>query len=225
MSARKRGNISIGPFTGGRLPTVILTASLALSGCGVFGSTPAPTYKPDLSGTWILADSNDSTAFQLALGDSARRLPRSSGERGNSGMGRADTSYSVVGSRMLNPVRATQAAATAVGPAPSRLTIEATDSLVTFRFPVGEDVALATDWQQVTGIWSEQRPWELRARWYEGRLEVERRQPNGDRIKLEEYYSRSPGSDRLVVWTRISVPGDELSVRRVYRLAVSAASG
>jgi hypothetical protein len=97
------------------------------------------------------------------------------------------------------------------------MTISATDSLVRFRFDGQHDVALSTGWQAVQGGWGDGRSWRLRARWRQGRLEVERLQPDSGGIRLREYFSRSPGGDRLVVWTVAELP-QELTVRRIYRL-------
>jgi len=200
-------------------------AALAAGACAPARQYGPAGYRADLSGSWLLDPSlsNDSSAFALAFADSADPRLRSGrgrrfGRNPSTGLAGVDTVY------RMDPARTARRALAAVREPPARLTIAATDSLVTFRFGAGQDVALGTGWTQVAGSWGDDRVWRLRARWREGRLEVERDQPQQDGVQLHEYYSRSPGGDRLVVWTTITVQDDELSVRRVYRLAPGAAA-
>jgi hypothetical protein len=200
----------------------LVAAAACAAGCAAAGQgTDTAAYRPDLSGTWVLdaAAGNDSTALALALADSAdpRLLRVRGGHLTGGGWNRADTLY-----RAPDPVRTARLALAIVREPPPRVTISVADAMVTFRFAEQQDVALGTTWQRTVDGWGDGRAWRMRARWRAGRLEVERQQPDGD-VRLREYYSRSPGADRLVVWTAIELPGDELTVRRVYRLAEPAA--
>jgi hypothetical protein len=205
---------------------IALAASLAtaaVAGACAANSAGEPVYRPDLSGDWALdpAAGNDSSALGLALADSAD--PRLLALRGHRRP--PSTGADITRDRQFrepDPIATARSALAVVREPPPRITISATDSLVTFRFDGQQDVALSTAWVPMEAGWGDDRSWRLRARWREGRLEVERLQPQDGGVRLREYYSRSPGADRLVVWTAIELPGDELTVRRVYRLAEPA---
>jgi hypothetical protein len=200
---------------------VLAAVSLAATGCAPGTQADRAAYRPDLAGTWVLdpASGNDSSALALALADSAdpRLRPGRFRRPGGSDWPR-DSVY-----RPLDPVRAARLALAAVREPPPRITIGVADTMVTFRFEGGQDVALSTRWQPHQGGWGDDRNWRLRARWREGRLEVERAGAEGS-ARLREFYSRSPSGDRLVVWTVVELSGDELTVRRVYRLADTTGS-
>jgi hypothetical protein len=87
--------------------------------------------------------------------------------------------------------------------------------MVTIQIGVDSIVAVPTNWRKVRVTWLDAQPSEARARWKDGRLQIERRFDDGSGVT--EYYSRSPGSSRLVVYT--TVDGwlrTDATVRRVY---------
>lgn len=207
-----------------RARMLLLTAvNAAGAGCAAGTADSHPAYRADLDGEWVLdaAAGNDSSALALAFADSADpRLRASRGRRRPAGI---DLSRDTLG-RVGDPVLAARRALAAVREPPARLTIVATDTLVTFGFGGTQDVALRTAWQAAESGWADARSWRVRARWRQGRLEVERQPVPENGVRLREYYSRSPGGDRLVVWTVVELPADELTVRRIYRLSSSGRS-
>jgi hypothetical protein len=76
-------------------------------------------------------------------------------------------------------------------------------------------VALVPDWRMVRTVWVDGDSAEIRARWENGRLRVERRLDDG--ITVSEYYSRGAGAPYLVQYVVArGSSGSEVTVRRVY---------
>jgi hypothetical protein len=107
--------------------------------------------------------------------------------------------------------RALQAVRTPV----QRITISDSAGAFVLRGEVGDGVRVTPDGTTARVAWLDGTPADVRTRWVAQRLEVVRRLDGGTMIR--EFYSRSPGSSRLIVFTIVTGPFDgEITLRRVY---------
>jgi len=95
-----------------------------------------------------------------------------------------------------------------------RFTIEQSDTAVFFRYAPKAGVSVPTNWRKsTTRFWPGEEVVELRAKWSEDGLVLERGVAEGG--SSVEVFSRAPDSRRLVVTTEL--PGGR-TIRRVYDL-------
>lgn len=189
--------------------TRLLAAALAvtLAGCASGRYLSAPPGGMSLAGGWQLNEEASARPdSSRAVGD---RRPRTGGDSipgAIPGGGR--------GGRSLRGARP-MAGFGAMQP-PERFTIEQTGTAVTFRFAPKRAVTLRTDGSPTkTRFWPGVAEVDLRARWTEAGLRVERKLPMGG--SLVETYSRDPGAQRLVVTTEFSGRrAPSVQIRRVY---------
>ena len=170
--------------------------ALLIAGCAT-----APRYtspRPVLDGDWQLDTdaSNDATVFAV---DRNARETRA--------IARLDS---------ILP-NARFRADTLIRRPPQHMRIAAHDSMVWFRFDEDADVALRIGDGARDVRWFDGETWLVSVRWHEGRLQLRRQRR--DHPWITEYFDRSRGSDRLVVFSVMSGGEGEVSVRRVYRAA------
>jgi hypothetical protein len=100
-----------------------------------------------------------------------------------------------------------------------RFTIADSAGVLTLRTGDDARVVVTPDGSSTRRTWLDGTSAELRARWVQQRLEIMRRLDGG--ITVHEYYSRSPGGSRLIVFSIVKGPFDgEITVRRVYELVL-----
>jgi len=188
--------------------------ALASTGCALLGGGAAqPAARVSLAGNWALnvAESSD-TARAAVRGldrgirteqDANRAAPRPTGTYG------ARPRTARVDGELADRVRA------AVRSQAERLVIADSGAVIALQADEHARVVLSPDGSTVQQQWLDGTTAELRARWHEQRLEIVRRLDGG--ITVQEYYSRSPGGSRLVVFSIVRGPFDgEITVRRVY---------
>ncbi len=184
--------------------TAILLLCAGVAACSLAGPRFEPP-PPDLAGSWQLdrAGSSDSVALAVAFPDTLHRRP--------------DALFDSAGiqTRRVSRIRnaADFASLRAASHTIERLAIQRTSNHVVFVAGETAPVSIPLDGTNIETTWLDGQPCDVNARWRNGRLEVERTFADGTR--LTEYYSRFPGTDRLVVYTRVKDIG--LEFRRVYQ--------
>jgi hypothetical protein len=187
--------------------------ALASTGCALLGGGAAqPAARVSLAGNWALnvAESSDTahTAVRgldrgLRTEQDASRAMRPTGPYGE----RPRTAR--VDGELADRVRA------AVRGQAERLVIADSGGVIALQADAHARVVLSPDGSTVQQQWLDGTTAELRARWHEQRLEIVRRLDGG--ITVQEYYSRSPGGSRLVVFSIVRGPFEgEITVRRIY---------
>lgn len=192
-----------------------LTAvAAALTGCGLIGGARYVAPRPDLTGTWVLnrAESSDSAVLAGALTDTIgwRRI---AGDAAPADGGHDADRYAAYVRRRSDAERATIDVLRAT---PARFTVTQADSLFGIEVEGAPPVLVPIGGGAVAIIWIDGRSADVRARWHDGRLEVERRLEDG--VRIMEYYTRSPGGSRMVVFAEVDTGfGVSFALRRVYR--------
>jgi hypothetical protein len=186
------------------------------TGCALLdGGGAAPAPRGSLAGTWMLNENESSDTARASLHgleQEARAAPD-----GDRSAGRPAGTYPA-GRRAgrVDGELAARVVAAARGRS-DRFTIADSAGVLTLRTSDGPRVVVTPDGSTSRRNWLDGTISELRARWVQQRLEIVRRLDGG--ITVQEYYSRSPGSSRLVIFAIVSGPFDgEITVRRVYDL-------
>jgi hypothetical protein len=198
----------------------LLIAGLT-SGCVFFGGpAPAPLPEPDLAGTWIYnaAQSTDSAALAAALADTLRDWRYGGmGSLGGNGTGvYGPASDDTIGVNRMPRRWSRDATASLRAAAASAEQFKITRAGDTISFTIDDRTfPLPTDGSGVDVRWLNGEMSNVRAKWRDGRLELERQLAGG--IRITEYYSRGPGSSVMVVYSILDGPWPrEVSLRRVY---------
>lgn len=189
----------------------LCTASMIACASGS-GATLAPENL-DLSGSWVLnvelSDNPREMMQQDGMGGGAMggrptgggRRPGGGGGRPSGGMGgrggmRGGAPSQMDQQRMQQTIRmATQA--------PRRIVVDQQDSTITIRDGGGRTLTLHTNWKKVTQEIENDGELDIRARWQERDLQIEREVHDGGKI-LEEF-SISYSGDRLHVEKRLEM--------------------
>jgi hypothetical protein len=205
------------PLAGIALTLIVST----LPACS--GPSEIPTEPPDLTGQWALneAESDDPVA---AIGAVARRgsstqSAKSGGRGAGGGRGGVSGGRGGVSGGRTGGGEETRKTLQELLKAAEAFTITQTDSTVAFESEGGSPLVLHPDGrkadQMVRGIGKV----ELKARWKDDRLIVERKLESG--LKLEQSYERSQDGKRLLLKVELSggsLP-DFIELRRIYEVA------
>jgi hypothetical protein len=98
---------------------------------------------------------------------------------------------------------------------PARFAVTQADSLLAIEVDSAPPVVVPIGGGTAATIWIDGRSADVDARWVDGRLLVERRLEDG--VSITEYYSRSPGGARMVVFAEVDTGfGVSFALRRVY---------
>ncbi|MDP2577816.1 MAG: hypothetical protein Q8W48_08880 [Candidatus Palauibacterales bacterium] len=190
---------------------------VGLAGCGGSDIEPVP---PDLSGSWELnVAKSDLPAEEIEdamVGGSASGSQppaggggRGGGASGGRGGGRGGRMGGMNPEQMRERMREIMEAARA-------FTITQTDSTVTLNARSGPTRVFYTDGRKVQRMTRGLGEVEVKARWKDGKLQVEQKMESG--LKITETYERSEDGERLQVNVKLSggrLPRDFES-RRVY---------
>jgi hypothetical protein len=193
---------------------VMAAALVATSAaCASTGAQPeVMTPHSSFAGTWVLnvAESSDSSrASMRALDAGTRPAPAAGADQIQEGMYGDTTRY-----RRINDETAARVLAVLRTPI-ERLTVS--DSAGMMQFRVETQSVVIVPGSSTRKTWLDGTSALTRVRWVDQRLEIERRLERG--ITVQEYYSRSPGASKLVVFTIVRGGFDgEMTVRRVYDL-------
>jgi hypothetical protein len=197
--------------------TCAMVLATAGTGCGLLNSGGTDVVpRVSLAGNWALnaAESSDTAHVSVRGLERGRRTqpdpdaPAAPGPAGTSrGRPRNARVEGDLAARVLVAARSHI----------ERLTIADSGSVIALRGNEQTRVALSLDGRSVRQKWLDGSTVDMRARWVEQRLQIVRRVDGG--ITVQEYYSRSRGGSRLVVFSIVTGPFDgELTVRRVYDL-------
>jgi hypothetical protein len=182
--------------------TLAAAFAFALGACASGGRPTMPPAGMLLTGTWTLneAETRAETPAQADSAPARRPGGMAGGGRRGGGMAGGD-----------------RAGAALRRPAPQLVLVQG-EHTVTFRFGPKLGVVVPTNGRKTVADWPGAGELELKARWTDAGLRLERR-PAGGR-GIVEVYSRSPDSPRLIVTTEIAGPRSTRSLRRVYDAAV-----
>jgi hypothetical protein len=190
-----------------------LVVSLS-TGCAVMGGGGNNTAAPvSLAGSWMLnvTESSDTARATLRGLD---RAPRAFVDPAGTTARRGGTFRDTVRAGRVDGALAARVLA-AARQRTEQLTIADSAGVITLRGSEHDSVVVTPDGRSARRTWLDGTTGELRARWVQQRLEIVRRLDGG--ITVQEYYSRSPGGSRLVVFAIVKGPFDgEIAVRRVY---------
>lgn len=187
---------------------VLLGAALMMpASCASARKNLAPPPGVDLSGGWVL-DQNASDSFDSEMSEPRGVVRRNPGSPGAAG-----------GGRMIrrDDVRRDMAS---LADAPERMTLVQTDTSVSLRAAGSRRVAVVPITGRRTSVtWLDGEAVDVRAAWRDGDLRIERKREDASAVDL---YSRSPGSDRLIITTTLSGGmSPDIKLRRVYDLEAS----
>jgi hypothetical protein len=188
---------------------VILIAALSAA----FLAAPAGAQSPgDLSGVWEL-DAAASDTIALPSIDSSRD------RRGGVRIGIGGRSGRIPPNRSIQDPERQRQAIEAVRVAPARVFVVRGEGAVTISFDAHPPITLDTDGRSVDRFWTDHEEVEVRARWKDGALLIERELGSG--LEIADTYSLD-GEDRLTVHTIVEGPiPRRIELRRVYDRASS----
>jgi hypothetical protein len=195
-----------------RLCVAVLTISS--TGCGMtIGGAGNPAVHASFTGNWVLnvAESSDTMRASVRGLERGARVERDA--RGSAAPRSTTPAERARAARVDGELAARVRAASRSHI--ERLAIADSGGVITLRSGANHSVVLSPDGSTTRQKWLDGTSSDLRARWVAQRLEVVRKIDGS--ITVQEYYSRSPGGSRLVVFSIVTGPFDgEITVRRVY---------
>lgn len=171
------------------------------------GFRAGPPEGMDLNGVWRLNErATDEQAAEASGSDRRPQRVRRRGGGASGAPGRTQGGGMIAAGGAGGIAAATPAAG---------FVLTQTDSAVTFAFTSKNSVAVPTDGRKITAhSWPNLGEVELKARWTDDGLRLERRIQDGG--SLVEIYSRTAGSDRLIVRLELEGRAGRMSLVRVY---------
>lgn len=187
---------------------VVAAVSQACTVMGSGASGPAPV---SLAGNWTL-DVSESSDTSLAAVRGLVRGTRAAPDNGGSATRPGGTYPERLRTARVDDDLAERVlAATRVRS--DHLTIADSAGVITLRTGERAEVRVTPGARSARQTWLDGTTGELRARWVQQRLEIVRRLDGG--ITVQEYYARSPGGSRLVVFSIVKGPFDGEKTRRL----------